>query len=264
MVEFLTAVKTKSTAQSPPTHRKDRKETEISSAQDALELLKSDPTLSDVGAALRFLNSSESKTSTLALPGPLSAQIVNAILDKTLPDYWHQFSAEKSLEVSAKALASVLRNVSGIGGLLAKLKVALVPLQRTENREDKATPVHDILEVLQRVLQGEDVVERILRDLESSVENETKKSLTWKEFTAIIGGGRILSLAAEAEHVLQTRSTAKVQRLWLADGIQYAHWLGSNLAGLAIRLAEDDHIGWSRVAPLVSKSLTLGYQGTWN
>jgi telomere length regulation protein len=241
-----------------------RKEsTPISSAPDALDVLKSNPSLKEVGDALAYFQKSDNAGFSLKAPGPLAAQIINNLVERTMPDFWDQIANDSSLKNIKKNLISCLRCVSGLGALLAKMNAlikSLKNLQKAEKQKGSVWHLRSLLIVLEVSIRGDNYAQKILHDVESQITEATKRSIVWKEFATLTASGRVLSVAAETEDVLQRLEEKPPKRLWLSSGPDYASWLGRNVATLAAPL-DAKSILWNAITQYLSKALGLGYNG---
>jgi telomere length regulation protein len=95
------------------------------------------------------------------------------------------------------------------------------------------------------------------------MEPEIKRHILWRELTALVAGGRLLSVAAEAESVLGRLSNGQQER-WVGDGKMFALWLGREIAEASLRVDLMEDTGWKAQSLLLTASFRLGYSGTIN
>ena len=88
--------------------------------QDALQVIRSQPSTATLVALLKQLASGNGfePPFNLNTPGPNQAQILNALLNIVVPNFWPAF--DKS---DKRSLASCLSNVSGLNALVGKLRL---------------------------------------------------------------------------------------------------------------------------------------------
>jgi telomere length regulation protein len=260
MADFLTAVSTKKVKVPEPLLREVdslsvQDTVHIDSAKSVIEALRSQPNQETVSSALRYMTAGGF---SLLLPEPLNASIAHQLVNDTIPHYW-RFSRESPL---AKAYANVLRNPTGIGHIITRLRSLIADSRQKKAAEDARDPsdhIQDLLEVLDRIFRSENTSSLVLRDVLAYGKNVMQKKLIWREYLAQIASGRVLSIVAEAEDVFKSRESTKTVS-WLADGNVLATWLGRNIAYLTNE-ADKSAEYLSAVAELSSKALTLGYTG---
>ena len=117
---------------------------------------------------------------------------------------------------------------------------------------------------LQRIQTIQTSLQEILNDVWASPQLDAlKKSKTqWKAFVDLVGSARVLSVAAQADHVLSSASTtAEEGRSWISDGKRYAQWLGGGIASLARERDAESAERWDLVADLCGRSFNVGYTG---
>lgn len=92
----------------------------------------------------------------------------------------------------------------------------------------------------------------------------TRKLLLWKELVALLGNGRVFSVASEASHLVAEASETVRDPSWLSDGSKYCSWMGENLlfmlGGLTFHKGgnADDLKAWVQ---MLERALTLGHVG---
>jgi telomere length regulation protein len=115
--------------------------------------------------------------------------------------------------------------------------------------------------LISRLLEGEETIYRILTSIwDPSVVPSTQKAI-WNGFLSVTGGGRILSVSAEAEDTINELSKDIQGKYWVSDGILYSRWLAQNITHLAKTMPLDSENDWKCCVELLSKSLRLGYTG---
>lgn len=235
--------------------------TTVDSPSKALELLKEKPSFETVGNILKFLVSEIEREDGFhpMLPDPIPANIVHQLIHTTIPDYWQIL---KKRETQLKQLVRCLRNPSGIGNIITRLRSLIADCQQKKsvgNERDSASHITDLLYLLERMLHGDQVFSQVWKDVAAHGQNVTKRKMMWKEFVVQTASGRILSVIAEAENVLKEKKTSRAPS-WLADGGEYASWLGRNIANLMNGTVSDEETIAS-IKDMFSKSLYLGYLG---
>ena len=250
--------------------RQARGENVLKTPEDALETLKSKPDLDLLTKALQWLDPARTRNDqfNIKVPGPKAAPILFVLVEYTIPDYWTLLKDERSIgqNEQSKLIVRCLSSVAGIGAIAARLRVLLdvkhgTPnLSQVEGKEDNPL-IRELLDVLQSVLQKDTFLLKIWKDIKSLVADISQQNLLWKELISLVAASRILSLAGEADHILNKSSSSIKDRSWLGDGSQYAAWLGRNVAHMTTTLELDDIEAQKVLGRLLDKALKLGYIG---
>jgi telomere length regulation protein len=261
MADFLTAVSTKKVKIAEPLIREvkslniQENAISIDSAEAALGALKNQPSRDTISNVLRYLTADGF---SLLLPEPLNASIAHQLVNDTVPNYWRTIKSSKE----AKRLAKVFRNPTGLGHLATRLRSLIADSHQKRapgEVRNAAEHISDILDVLELTLHGDETTHLILNDVLAIGKTPVQTKLIWREYLAQAVSGRILSIAAEAEDVLKKSETARAAS-WIADGKDYAAWLGRNIIALVQRGDQSEEY-LAAVTELFSKALGLGYTG---
>jgi telomere length regulation protein len=262
MTDFLTAVSTKK-VKSPEPLIQDVRSLDIqedalfvNSTESALGALKNQPNRKTVSKVLSYLTT---EGFSLLLPEPLNASIAHQLINDTIPNYWRTIKG--SIEVLK--LEDILRNPTGLGHLNTRLRSLIADSRQKKapgDARNTAEHIADTLEILSSVLSGDETSHRVLQDVLAYGKNSTQRKLIWKEYLAQVASGRLLSIAAEAEDILKKSDGVYQDAVWVADGKEYAAWLGRNIAILLERSSSSEE-GLTAVIELCSKALSLGYTG---
>ncbi len=238
----------------------------LQSPEDALEALKSKPDLDLLARVLLWLDPARERNDhfTIKVPSPKAAPIVSVLVEEIIPNYWRVLREDQ--DKPRKLLIRCLSSVAGLGAISARLRALLNLKEDARNRNrsqefSKNQLVEDILDVLQNILKKDAFVARMWKEISSLVPNIPQRSLIWKELVSFVAAGRILSLASEADHMLNESSPSIKDQSWLGDGSQYATWLGRNIAYMTAALEEEDAEAQKALVRLVGQALTLGYTG---
>lgn len=237
----------------------------LQSPEDILNALKSKPDSEHLTRVLRWLDAGAFKSDhfNIKIPSPKAAQIIFLLVSETIPDYWRtwQGADNPTLLNQRRLLLRCLSSVSGLGAIAARLRIFmdLKDDAREANiaQSSKSQALKELLDVLESLLQGISFISRILTDISSLISVPSQRTLLWKDFITSIAGGRVLSLAAEADHFVNQSSLDSRQRCWLGDGSQYSSWLGENLAHSLI----DRDQNLEALAQIFSRALKLGHIG---
>ncbi|KAF2855446.1 hypothetical protein T440DRAFT_413901 [Plenodomus tracheiphilus IPT5] len=225
----------------------------IDSADSALEALKSQPSRNTISSILRHLTKDGF---SLILPEPLNASIAYQLVNDTIPNYWRTLSDAPE----SKLIAQLLRNPTGLGHIITRLRTLIADSRLRKAPNDVRNTlehIEDILDVIDRVLRGNDTSRLVLRDVSAYGKSSNQKKLIWREYLAQTASGRLLSLTAEAEDALKEGEVLRISS-WIADGKTYATWLGHNAVNLM--LSEDTSDEHSTASTeFCTKLLVLGY-----
>jgi telomere length regulation protein len=84
--------------------------------------------------------------------------------------------------------------------------------------------------------------------------------MLWKDFVVMISSGRIISVSANVEAVLQ-KSGDTLDSTWASNGNRYTQWLARNLIHLLVNSDGQVSNNSKPTSELFSKALSLGYSG---
>ena len=275
-------VKKSSTASSsskPASAAPARRAFTASSPDEALEILKNEPDYDTLVSVLRFLLSAKSPVD-VRKPTPLSAQLVQVLVTGILPNYWtvlHEEGKADSQEDGPKKhghggrtdlelLLACLRSVTGLSSLSVRLRALLAEAKTRKNDDEKDQPgrpawqLRVLLEVLAELLAGDEAVAQVWSVSISGTDDEAKKRPLQQEFLSIIGSGKIVSLAAEAEVVVKEEfGSETLPPPWVANGKEFALWMTRNTIHWALK-NRGPEVQKAQGA-LLGKALRLGYLG---
>lgn len=235
----------------------------IKTPEEALEALRNHPDLEAVGNIFKYLTSESRKKNgfNLVTPEPLSASIAYTLATITVPDYWRIL---KDTGQDKKNLVKLFSNPNGLGAVLGRLKPLIADCQQKKpagNTRDPSGHIEDLLDILEEALADDGSSCQIWNDIQGHAKNPIQLKLMWKEYVAQTASGRLLSIAAEAEDVLKERGISRAAS-WLANGNEYAAWLGRNMA-----LLMKDNVSVEDSVPAVTeicgKALLLGFTGAY-
>jgi telomere length regulation protein len=223
----------------------------LNSKVEILAALRGSPSLELVVQSLGLLTG----TYNIQAPSAIASQLIKVLLEKTLLDFWSVLSRKER-----RLLSRCLASPAGLGGIAAHLK-SLIPLARErEGTEAQATreQLRDVLALLQMILGRVGFVHQTW--VLVSKESEIRRDLLWKEFATLVTGGRLVSLAAEADSILGRHANERKRR-WVGDGKRYVDWLGKEIAeaGLCTNVMELSE--WKALSTLLVGSFRLGYIG---
>lgn len=239
----------------------------IDSKEDALKALQSKPDLDLLARVLRFLDLSTANNDgfNMKIPGPAAAQLIFALVSDTVPDYW-ALLADQSHAKDQHLLLRCLKSVAGIGAIITRLRLCLDATtgpKLDENLEKKGTlrTIRDLLSVLETLFRKDNLFSIIWNDIVVFNSKTPQRNLLWKEFVSFIGGGRILSLAAEAHQLLRQQGSEIENASWLSSGEEYSSWIGRNVIYMLTDSKAEESGGLEPLAQILGKALSLGYSG---
>jgi telomere length regulation protein len=256
MADFLTAVSTRKVKPEPIQEIQNlsvKDAVTIDSAESALEALKRQPDSDTFSSILKFLDGP--KTS-LITPEPVYASIAHQLVSDTLPNYWRVLEQRPGWAPDANVLPRILRNPTGIGHLITRLR-SLITGSRQGNTSEL---IVDILSVLGRVFD-KDTSYLVWKDIQTFGKNDVQKKLMWREYLVQVGSGRLVSVAAEAEDVLKGNSLER-EASWISDGNKFADFLAHSIVNMLQQGGKDADC-MAAVVELCSKALGLGYTGEY-
>ena len=238
----------------------------VKSPEDALEALRSKPDYATLVSTLRWLKMTDPRLDgfNIKKPSPKAAQIIFALINDIVPDYWLILNSENSQE--KMLLVQCLSSIAGIGAMTSRLRL-LLPLLRDCQKPaeftaiSKSQPVETLLDLLETVLTEQNLITGIWNDIDDCDLSSSQKSLQWKEFTSLVASGKLLSVVSEVNLTLGDLNPGIKAGSWVGDGSQYAAWLGRRMQSAAKALKKDDIEGQKALSQLLSKGLTLGYTG---
>lgn len=270
--DFFLREPTATAGQSNPASKSDaRQRKALTTPEEALEILKNEPDYNLLISVLTFL-SQQKKPSfpSIKSPTPLNAQLIQVLVSEIVPNYWALLiedidQAQTIKKSGLNLLLFCLSSITGVNAILARLR-ALIQETKGSNhpaqlkRPDISLNLGILLDVLSRVLQPDNWLSEAYRVAVSGEEAPAKVRPRVQEIVSTIGGGRIVSLAAEAEDVLKNDpAVRRTDALWPAESKQFTQWLGRNVVSL---LRSDLGADEKKFASDVfGKALRLGHYG---
>ncbi|KAL8733276.1 MAG: hypothetical protein Q9181_003652 [Wetmoreana brouardii] len=246
---------------------------EIHSVEHVLEILRLQPQQETLLHVLKWMHPSNKSRSGFDIYSQSSqaSQVIHALVNNVLPHHWSSIcgsSIENDLR-TRDLVTQVLRNVGGISAIATRLKALLNCRDDSEDRRQVRTlpqtgPLDDALSLLESVLESDGSILHIWEGLSASLSNTTRRWLVWKELVALLGDGRVLSIASEADDVVAKATQAIRVRSWLSDGSKYSAWIGRNLAYVLeypTSSQSNESNGWRPWVQMLERALTLGHVG---
>lgn len=221
--------------------------TSITTLDDVLAVLRSKPSVSTLSRAFDHLTCI-TPAFDIRTPSPKASQVVKTLLEVTVPDFWNVIAKSER-----NKLSQCLRSIAGLGGIVARLRFLV---KSAESQPGVKGQIEELLDLLQGIMGMKGFVHEIWVSGEGT--EEARRRIVWKEFVTLMGGGKVLSVAAEAESVLGRGGRER----WVGDGKKFTTWLGWEIAraGSKIETVEDEG-EWKALAVLLSRAFSLGYSG---
>ncbi|KAF2836445.1 hypothetical protein M501DRAFT_996622 [Patellaria atrata CBS 101060] len=270
MDDFLTPVKTTPLTESTENGLSLSKETKlttnkpITSAEDIIDVLRSQPDGQQLQDVLSYINHGGARNFLqITVPGPVSSQLINALVTIIIPDFWESLGKQKSQRLIKQDIITCLRNTSGIGAIVARLKALVLESKQKKGRGERKSVVQHIsnlLEVLELVLHDGNTTYEIWKSIYFHIASPLQRTLIWKEFVSLVASGKVLTASAQAEDVLkESKEVPSVNRAWIATGSDTSKWLGRNIVLMLGSKDADDDTYQTDLSLLLRKSMTLGY-----
>ncbi|TID17367.1 Telomere length regulation protein [Venturia nashicola] len=233
----------------------------IESPEDALQILKDSPSWNQVQEVLILLTQSTNGNFNIKQPGALTAQLIQALVTQTLPDFWTMLKKEKTPAPTKSMFTAALFSVSGIGALLSRLKVLTMACSlAAKPGQTSISPLQlrYVLEVLEEILRPETMFTSLWSSCVLLGQTLLQRTVLWKEFVSLVASGKLMSSFAEAEDLLK-RSGEKYRPLWVPKGSEYTRWLARNVSNMIKTADTQGTETFSASKTMCSKALTIGY-----
>lgn len=252
-------------------------ELDTNSPDNILSILKSRPDRFDLSRVLKRLDPANltGDEFNIKVPSSKAAEILHVLVSTTIPDHWSSLTAENGSKASSEGgtklslslravLLRCLSSVAGVGALIAHIRTLMASQgqsNRNESNSGNVLIIRDLLSVLSALIKPQAFLLHIHTDVIKLTESTVKRQIMWKELTALVGAGRILSTTAEALSALKDVEVPS-SISWIGQGHAYASWLGRCICFMASKLQPSDTDAWKSLAMLCGRSLSLGYTST--
>ncbi|KAL9025492.1 MAG: hypothetical protein Q9196_005696, partial [Gyalolechia fulgens] len=123
----------------------------------------------------------------------------------------------------------------------------------------RARLLEEALSILESVLVPDSFVLSRWSDLTALFHTTARRGLIWKELVALLAGGRVLSVASEADDIVTKEASTVRERSWLSDGSKYSVWIGRNLNRFISKFKERDVDAEKAWAQMLERALTVGH-----
>ena len=207
----------------------------------------------------------------IKVPGPKAAQIINCLVKECVPIFWNGFVQHQEKRGAAskprRLLTRCLSCIAGLGAIISQVRLLISkqrevrqPIKNTESTHSQE--IRDLLSLLENMMARDDFVMKLRDDIVLySGGNTVLQALWWKEAVSLLAGGKLLSVAAEANDVLNGKSQVVLVGSWLGDGAKYAAWLGRNITMIHVNDLDKCSADRKVISLILGKALKLGYPG---
>lgn len=233
---------------------------------EALEGLKGQPGYDDLLHILKWLRDGTKGTHQFDIrkPNPQSAQIVHVLVTEIVPNYWtllKESSASQKKSQPDSLLITSLQSIGGLNSTLAYIRALLHEARKDPKglKHSPATPnLAPVLDLVACMLKHNAPIQSIWQAVSSTENNAGKIRALGQDFVSLIAGGKVVSLAAEAEDVLQQADMLEGPS-WVANSKLYAEWLGNHLVDWTQSKPTAGNL--QMIADLTGRGLKLGHSG---
>lgn len=251
-----------------PSPSKDVANLRISAADDALDVLKSQPGYDALIYTLDFLANDHG--SQLSKPSPQSAAIVHVLVSEIVPNYWGVLREESNSESrdgdssglrDMQLLLRCLRSVTGLNAVLAHIR-SLVGESKQRRKDvssqDITLHIGVFLELTAAILDGNDSIRSLWSASVAEVSDAALKKVQSQTLSSLIASSRVLSIASEAATLVETKTLAAGAR-FIIDGADFTKWIARNLSAWAKTATSETE--FQTCFDILQRSLSLGYPG---
>ncbi|KAL8899154.1 MAG: hypothetical protein Q9207_006338, partial [Kuettlingeria erythrocarpa] len=235
---------------------------ELQSLEQALEVLRSRPQRQVLLKVLQSISGALDIHSHT----PLTSQIIHVLVNDIIPDHWSDLTDDKSGN-GRKTKGVIVQLLSGVGGVSAiATRMRLLISTKVESslksqlsESGRAALLADLLSLLELVLGRDDFLSSVWLNLNTSLSEPQRRWLLWKELITLLGNGRVLSTASEADLLVARGSPTIHTRSWISHGIEYSAWLGRNLGRLIEGSSGTDAYHKKAWAQMLERATSLGH-----
>lgn len=240
----------------PPTEASPSPLTSIVNLSDVRLALRSKPATHTLYQILDLLTINVEPLSTFDIrtPSPRATPIVKALIDVTVPDFWHVLSKKER-----RQLSECLSSVGALGGIVARFRYLIASSEEYKPSDNPfRVRIEELFDLLNSILGNKGFIRRVWGWTNHGPAG-AKQDLTWKEFASFIAGGKVLAAAAEADRLLGLDDEA-VGR-WIGNGKLYTIWLAHEISRASLKVDMMNEAEWKELALMVSRGLNLGRRG---
>lgn len=227
----------------------------ISNLDDILSTLRSRPSVGLLSRTLDLLTTDIQPHSSydIRTPTPKASQVVNTLLEITLPDFWNFLSKKEK-----KQLAECLGSITGLGGIVSRLRFLSKSKKDAPSDTSFNIQIEELFALLHSVLRTKGFIHQIWEWGNHGPAN-SKQTMAWKEFTSLIAGGKLLSVTAEADRLLGIGNEGAGR--WIGNESLFVSWLGQEVAWASSKIDITNEAEWKALSSMVVRALSLGHRG---
>ncbi|KLU92880.1 hypothetical protein MAPG_11841, partial [Magnaporthiopsis poae ATCC 64411] len=218
----------------------------LSSYADALEVLKREPNYETLSSVLEYLINgipSDGKVMNIHSPSPQNSQIIQTLVTEVAPNYWRLLKDEAENALAAEGnpgspptpyylLLACLRNLSGVNAILTHLRGLIGGLEASADdgrRSHTALTLELLMDLLCSLLAGPETILQIWENTTGGLEGSSAMARPLaQELVNVLAGGRVVSVAAEAERTIKKKDDTDAE-FWVAASKDYSLWLLQNI-----------------------------------
>lgn len=246
-----------------------KKITSISTLDEALDALKSQPDYDTLIAVLKFLNGDKPASDGFSFhtPSPKSAAIVHLLVSEIVPNYYALLVEgasehdELEEEPHIELLLRCLRSSTGLNATMTQIR-ALIQESRLggkeEKRSDIALNLGILLDMLASLLRGFESIRDIWASSVKRLTNAGLQRVQSQKLGSLLTNGQIVSVSAEALEIVG-RGRVRDESQWIADGLSYSRWMGNSIVSWVKSSPGTEEITFC--SDLFQKSLSLHHSG---
>lgn len=231
----------------------------IESEDEALDILRAQPDYDSLISSLKYLD----RASSLRVPTPKSAAIIQALVTEIAPNYWTLLSegSEDGEIHHLELFVQSLQSVTGINALISHLRALLQESKSTareSRRPDISLHLHIFLEILAAIFRGEDAIRTIWSASTSKLATEALRKVQSHALLSALTNGKLLSVTGEASSTVG-KDQLSLTATWVTDGLEVSRWIGRNVVAWVKEQPEE--ASFQFCSSLIQRSMSLGYPG---
>lgn len=261
MNELLSEVRTTKTAAQAPldanikTSRGHSHEI-VKSLEDVLDILRNQPDLAAFEIVIKSLHDCQEWSKSVKQPSAKTTQILAALINDVLPNYWLELRNNNDSLI--RLIISLLTSVPALGALINSLRVISNEASKQTAKSQASfleSRISCLIGLIEGLLSGDDSLPKLWHGIDSSDASATQKILLYKEVSALLASGKVISTISQAEDQIKHQ-----KKSWLGNGRDYTRWLARNLAALdsiGLRSSENGKV----FIQMFAKALSIGYTG---
>lgn len=243
--------------------------TSISTPDEALDALKSQPDYDTLVTVLKFLNDDRPTSDGFSFqtPNPKSAAIVHLLVSEIAPNYYtllvegaaeHDGSEEQP---HVELLLRCLRSSTGLNATMTQIRAHIQEARlggKEEKRIDIALNLGILLDMTASLLRGLESIRAIWASSVKQLTNADLQRVQSQKLGSLLTNGQIVSVSAEALEIVG-RDRVRDDSRWIADGLAYSRWIGNSIVSWVKSSPVDEEATFC--ADVFQKSLSLHHSG---